>query len=91
MAKVEEKSSGDVSSGVVGSGAGNFGGKRGVRRNSAPQLNERQSFVRQTARTAKKAADLIIRRIERGDDVSSEAIGACTTLAGCTASLFLGD
>lgn len=59
-------------------------------RKAGPILNERQLFVRQTARNAIKGAKLIIKRIEQGDDVSSEAIEACTLLAGKTATLLLG-
>lgn len=80
--------------GTAGNSAGvdALAGARAARsKRKQVQLNPRQLFVRQTARNAIKGAKLIIERIERGDDVSADAIEACTLLAGKTAVLLIGD
>ena len=66
-------------------------GKGGNRRKrNQPVINERQAFVRQTARNAIRGAKLVIKRVENGDEVSADAIEACAILAGKTATLLLG-
>lgn len=64
---------------------------RVANRKKRPTLNEKQAFVANAARGAMRAAKLIVRRVENGDEIDASCVQACTTLSGAVGSLLLSD